>query len=193
MITETKQFELAVKERLANYFMSLGEKVDVEDQWISFLGESKGKYSPRVDVAVGPFSYRRMQNNQEYNRLIVTARPFLDSLVCSFRDNAENRGFLFYEEIPLNSQEIINVNPNPRCFIAIEIEKSGNRKHRLGDIINACSLGKFGIIIAWNSSLLFSFLRIAEYLSFLKEVDKPTYQTRNLIVVSKEQFLAALI
>ena len=70
----------------------------------------------------------------------------------------------------------------------MEIEKSEKRKYMLGDIINACSLGRIGIIIAWDCSVLKSFLRITEYLGFLKGKRKPTYETRNLIIISKDQF-----
>jgi hypothetical protein len=46
--------------------------------------------------------------------------------------------------------------------------------------------------VAWNPSVLRSFLKITEYLAFLKGRQKPTYETKNLVVVSKKQFVESL-
>jgi hypothetical protein len=75
---------------------------------------------------------------------------------------------------------------------AIKIVKSGTRNHRLSDIVNACSLGRIGVIIAWDSPTLNSFLKITEYFYFLRQKDKPTYETKTLVVVLKEHFLKCL-
>lgn len=115
----------------------------------------------------------------------------MNKLIHSFRENSKD--YTFQTEIPTDCVELNGVNRNARCFIAIEIEKSGTRKHRLGDIVNACSLGRIGVIIVWDPSILKSFLKITEYLSFLKGRLKPTYETRNLVIVSKEQFMKAIV
>lgn len=189
-ISVTKQFEKKVKSSLDNYFQKLGIKVKVENQWVPFRNEAVSKYSPRVDVAVGPFAYGTTQYINEYNRLTEVSSSFINKLLQSFKHNSEH--FSFERDIP-NDYRILNtVNENARCFMAIEIEKSGTRKHRLGDIVNACSLGRAGTIIAWDTSVLKSFLKITEYLSFLKSKMKPTYETKNLVIVSKKQFLEPL-
>jgi len=190
MLNETKRYEEKVKGSLEEYFQVLGEKVEVETQWVPFRGEAVSKYSPRVDVAVGPFAYGTEQYSEKYDRLTEISNGFLNKLLQSFQENSEK--FSFQAEILTDCTDLSNVNRNARCFMAIEIEKSGTRKHRLGDIINACSLGRIGVIITWDSSVLNSFLRITEYLYFLKGKHKPTYETRNLVIVSKEQFLKLL-
>lgn len=190
MLSETKQYEEKVRDSLRKYFENLGEKVEVENQWVPFRGEAVSKYSPRVDVAVGPFAYRTKQYIQRYNKLTKVSREFLNNLLRSFKANSTD--FSFETEIPVDCESLNDVNPNARCFMAIEIEKSGTRKHRLGDIVNACSLGRVGVIIAWDLPALNSFLKITEYLSFLKGKLKPTYETKNLIVLSREQFLQCL-
>ena len=187
---ETKEYEAKVKDSLREYFEKLKEKVEVENQWVPFRGEAVSKYSPRVDVAVGPFAYGTEQYEEKYDKLTRVSRDFLNNLLLSFKKNSKN--FSFESEIITDCRGLDSVNPNARCFMAVEIEKSGTRKHRLGDIVNACSLGRIGVVVTWDQSTLNSFLKIAEYLSFLKGKLKPTYETRNLVIVSKEQFLKCL-
>jgi hypothetical protein len=190
MLSETKQYEEKVKDLLRKHFENLGQKVELENQWVPFRGEAVNKYSPRVDVAIGPFAYGAERCIQEYNELTRVSHEFLNNLLLSFKANS--KGSSFETHIPVDCEALNNVNQNARCFIAIEIEKSGTRKHRLGDIVNVCSLGRIGIIIAWDQSTLDSFLKITEYLSYLKGKLKPTYETKNLIVVSREQFFQCL-
>lgn len=62
----------------------------------------------------------------------------------------------------------------------------------MGSIVNAASLGRIGIGIAYNDSVLRTFIRILAYLSLLKRVGKNTYDTTNFLIVTKEQFLTIL-
>lgn len=186
MPSKTTRYERKVQRSLTEYFQHLGRNPEVESQWTAFKGEAVSKYSPRVDVAVGPFAYGAKRYVSEYNGLTRASKKFLSNLLGSFKENAN--GFSFKHNIPDDCRMFNSINGNARCFMAIEIEKSGTRKHRLGDIVNACSLGRIGLIIAWDKGTLKSFLKIAEYFAFLKGVQKPTYGTRNLIVVSKKQF-----
>ena len=45
----------------------------------------------------------------------------------------------------------------------------------MGSLINAASLGRAGIGIAYNDSVKRTFVRIMNYLRFLKRVEKNTY------------------
>jgi hypothetical protein len=186
MPTPTAQYEMEVQEFLREYFKSIGEDAEIESQWVAFRGEAAKKYSPKVDLAVGPFAYGVGRFIEDYDRMVRNSRVFLNSLLSLFRQNSND--FPSVDDIPPQCQGFDQVNSNARCLMAIEIEKSGGRKHRLGDIVNACSLGRVGLIIAWDDGVLKSFLRIVGYFAFLRGVDKPSYETRNLIVVSKNQF-----
>ena len=160
--------------------------VVVERQWPAFPRDKR--YSPRIDVAIGPFATETKLIDR-YDQLSRTAKPFLDHCFDIFKENmrAFNPG-IFLE----NHNGYTNFNQNARCFIAIEIEKSGSRKHRLGDIVNASALGRIGLIIAWDAAALRSFLRIITYFDFLREVKKNTFQTANVAILEKEQFLYIL-
>lgn len=191
MFDETKQYEELARDSLRDCFKNMNIKVEVENQWIPFKGEAVSKYSPIVDVAVGPFAYGEDRYEDRYDYLTKIFEPALNQILSYFKENS--KGFSFERKIITNTQELRNVNRNARCFVCIEIEKSGSRKHRLGDIVNACSLGRIGVIIAWDSKVLKSFLRITEYFSFLRGRQKPTYETRNLAIVLRGQFLKSLM
>jgi len=57
----------------------------------------------------------------------------------------------------------------------------------MGSIINACSLGRVGIGIAFTESTLWTFMRILNYLSFLRIVDKNSYNTNNFFLLARDQ------
>jgi hypothetical protein len=201
---KTRQYEEELTGCLSDYFYKISSKIEtkgqckieVRNQWSPFKDEDQEvrqevrKYSPRIDIAVGPFAYGKVRCIEEYNKLSEASSQFIDSLLSQFKENSKR--YPFSEYIPNNHKELNGINENARCFLAIEIERTGTRKHRLGDIVNACAFGRIGIIIAWNDRVLKSFLAITEYLQFLKEKGKPTYETRNLIIVTKEQFSSIL-
>jgi hypothetical protein len=167
------------------------QEVKLQDQKVhQEVHQEVRKYSPRIDIAVGPFAYGEIRYIEEYNKLSEASSQFINRLLSQFKENSKRYPFSKY--IPNNHKELNGINENARCFLAIEIERTGTRKHRLGDIVNACAFGRIGIIIAWNDRVLKSFLAITEYLQFLKEKGKPTYGTRNLIIVTKEQFSSIL-
>lgn len=182
---ETKQYEEKIAKLLSEYFsyFSLIKDEDIKQQWPAF-SKTKG-YSPRIDVAIGPFSIEDGQClNNKYNDLINNAKTFLDACFNGFKKNVSNFD-RDISEIEINYQ----FNSNARCFLAIEIEKSGSRKHRLGDIVNVSALGKIGLVIAWDSDILNSFLRIMKYFEFLKEVKKNKIETKNVMILERNQFL----
>ncbi|MBT1704443.1 hypothetical protein KK060_14205 [Fulvivirgaceae bacterium PWU20] len=95
---------------------------------------------------------------------------------------------LYTDYMEFSFEEAISQNPNARCLLAIEIENTSTKKHIMGSIINAASLDRIGIGIGYCDKAFRAFLRIVNYLGFLRKVEKNTYSTANFFVLSKEQF-----
>jgi hypothetical protein len=140
-------------------------------------------YCPRIDVAVGPFRIDRNSNHidQRMNQELSRRRRFVKAL---FRNSENQRGDF--------NDFLENRNENPRCFLAIEIENSGSRKHMLGDIANASIIGSIGLIIPFNEKKLNHFRKIEEFVNFATEVRKIRVVFKNILIISKENFLSAL-
>jgi hypothetical protein len=154
---------------------------EVTVQWCPFRGEGRATYAPRVDVAVGPYALwdRRID---EYTAMMERTRPFIDSLIERHNHNVEALGERAHFD------DILHFNDNSRCFLAIEIEESGGRKHCLGNLVNASALGRVGLLIARTEKVFRVFLRQRTYLKFLADVEKNTFKTANTLVLTQEQF-----
>ena len=100
---------------------------EVRPDWIPFTKEETEEewshYSPRVDIAVGPFD---------------TVGGSKEILNASEKDALTS--FL--------KKHTADVNPHPNCLVAIEIGYTGTRKHRMGDLVNASLIGHVGIVVA---------------------------------------------
>lgn len=163
------------------------EGLEVKNEWTAFTGY-RNHYSPRVDIAVGPFSVVAGQNQtQVYNQLVETEKIqlFIRTL---YQIHIENIGLEVNNEITIPSfEDLIYKNQNARCFLAIEIENENSKKHIMGSLINAASLGRIGIGVAYTEKTMRTFIRIMNYLGFLRRVEKNTYDTTNFLIVSKNQ------
>lgn len=161
--------------------------LDVIKEWRAFRGISY-QYSPRVDIAVGPFSDLPGRNRiAEYNNIIN--RPNINQFLRRvYETHRENIGIEFLNEITIPEFDfLIQKNQNARCLIAIEVENKSTKKHIMGSMINAASLGRIGIGVAYNDSVLRTFIRMLNYMGFLKRVGKNTYDTTNFLILTKEQ------
>ena len=169
-----RQYQLHVKAALDRLY---GEVVV---QWQPFRGVGRGIYAPIVDVAVGPFAIQRRYVD-EYAQLLDGTRFFIDSLIERHNANLEGR------EAPARFERIRDFNENARCLLCIEIEESGSRKHCLGNLVNASALGRIGVLVARQASVMRTFVRQRAYLHFLAEVQKNTFRTENALVLTAEQ------
>ncbi|MFN7253338.1 MAG: hypothetical protein ACK4M9_21565 [Anaerobacillus sp.] len=163
----------------------------VRTEWDAMRDErALNIYSPRVDVAVGPFATHQ-RHELDYNDMfsVNRIRDFVERLITYNRDNLYRYGD-FVEAG--TCENIIYQNLNARCFMAIEIENKVSRKHLMGGAINASALGRLGVVIPWTDDKLKAFVRLVRYLHYLKEADKNTFNTTNLLIVTKEQFHTAL-
>jgi hypothetical protein len=184
IIMTAKEYQDTVIPLLANKLNDL----EVIGEWSAFRGINY-QYSPRVDIAVGPFSITPNANQTaEYNRIL--GQENTDAFLKRIYDfHVENIGDEWINEINIPEFNFVTrKNQNARCFLAIEIENSSTKKHIMGSMINAASLGRIGIGIAYNNSVKRTFLRILNYLAFLKRVEKNTYDTTNFLILTKEQF-----
>jgi hypothetical protein len=161
--------------------------LEVNNEWTAFTGYHN-HYSPRVDIAVGPFSIVAGQNQTHcYDQLAATEniRLFFRKL---YNIHIQNIGLEVNNEIIIPPfEDLIYKNQNARCFLAIEIENENSKKHIMGSLINAASLGRIGIGVAYTDKVMRTFIRIMNYLGFLRRVEKNTYDTTNFLIVSKEQ------
>jgi len=165
------------------------------------------RYCPEIDFVVGPFNTSRdsqdnRRMNEQYDELYRLHSGLLENLLdWDRRLEAIEVSNLSRDE--RTSLEILDIereekkNKNPRCFLAIEIEKTTGPKHVLGGIVNASSLGKIGIVITPEEKYR-STMRIRRYLRFLVAVRK-TGSTpasislgKNTIVLPRAKFLEIL-
>ncbi|MDR7076122.1 hypothetical protein J2Y03_001125 [Neobacillus niacini] len=183
-----KFFQEYIKSKLKLLFVD----TDVKTEWDAMKDErALNIYSPRLDIAVGPFAtYQRLESDYNAMFLVDRTRMFVEQLIAYNRENLTRYGY-FVE--PREYDEVIYQNSNARCFMAIEIENKVSRKHLMGGAINAAALGRLGVVIPWTEDKLRAFVRLVRYLYYLKEADKNTFNTTNLIIVTKEQFHTALL
>jgi hypothetical protein len=83
-------------------------------------------------------------------------------------------------------------NEKSAIALSIEIENAVSRKHLLGGAINCSALGKIGIAIGFTDSKHRAFCNLQRYFQFLESVNKPTYSTKNLVIISKDQMIQIL-
>jgi len=133
-------------------------------------------YSPTWDVAVGPFSFQEGSLNDVYAGLAKLDE--IDQFVEGLQRRSLGTGY---------NTALLDLNQNPRCFIALEVESTTARdiKHLLGSIINCSFLGKIGIVVVFDEYLHYA-QRLLQYLAFVKRVKKTKKELfRNVFVISK--------
>ena len=194
MSSEVTEYQHTIKDSMNRFF---GEQIPVETEWQT-ITDIGGLYSPRIDIAVGPFSVIRDVNKiVEYNQLMDTHEAFISKLIeynntniRTYRDPDE-RIDLYHIEPTIDSLK--HVNRNGRCWLAIEIENKVSRKHLLGGVVNACALGRIGICIGWTEDKVKAFVKLQMYWEYLNSVGKNTFGTKNLIILNKNQLIQAII
>lgn len=179
------EFQQELGQRLRTLFPG----VPVKTEWATMRDEN-GLYSPRLDLAVGPFAVQDNVYVAEFDRLLETHYHFVQRLYDLSVSNLKK-----YDASPeiVDIQEAIHRNANARCFLAIEIENQVNRKHLMGGAINAAALGRLGLAVGWTPDKVKAFVRLRRYLLFLANVKKNTFSPHNLLVLSKDQLRDAVL
>lgn len=144
-------------------------------------------YAPRVDIAVGPFNINREleKNNTNFNGLVDNNISLLQRLY-EISHLGENHEYISFQDF------ISTLNPNPRCFIAIEIENTKDAKRSLGDIVNASVMGKVGIVVPLGEDKYKLFYKIKKYFHYLEQVGKLEGNFRNVLIIEGNKFLEAI-
>jgi hypothetical protein len=173
------------EERLAAALSKVLPKLPIVAEW-SVLPDERD--APRVDVAVGPFSTKKNQR-YDYAALVSDHGPLLQRLFTLHSKNIQASA----NAAGLQSfMRLVHGNQNARCLLAMEIEGRGSRKHLLGGLVNACTLGRVAIGVAWSKESLDSFIHMREYLSFLQETGKDSPDPMNLLILTSTQLMRAL-
>lgn len=162
--------------------------VPCEIEWPAMRPEG-GMYSPRLDIAVGPFAVGDSYCVPTFDRLVRQHERFLKYLYQFHLANlAEDTGL----NRALHFERVVSKNSNARCFLAIEIENRVSRKHLMGGAINAAALGRIGIAVGWTTQIVRALVRLRSYLLFLAGVGKNTFDPANLLILGKDQLEGAL-
>ncbi|HOX83102.1 MAG TPA: hypothetical protein PLJ60_06070 [Chryseolinea sp.] len=178
----TKEYQNELTESLTEYF----DNLEVKSEWAAFK-RGRLQYSPRVDIAIGPFNVEGQNIARQYDRL-VRARKVRSFISLFYEMHIQNIRKHFGQEPRIPSLvQVLRKNWNARCLLAIEIENENSRKHIMGSLLNAASLGRVGIGIAFNEASFNSFKMIWSYQGFLRHVGKNAYDTTNFLIVTKEQ------
>ncbi|ETZ20139.1 hypothetical protein [Pedobacter sp. V48] len=172
-------------------------ELETKNEWSSKM--KHGLYAPRLDIALGPFAIEDgNQKTEEHLDLFNGHKSFFEQLT---EIHLENLQIITSQTLPEYRNDLVSrklhdlehTNYNGRCFIAIEIENNVSRKHLMGGAINASTLGKVGIAIGFNETKHRAFLNLYRYFEFLYDVGKPTFNTSNLLIISKDQLLDCLM
>lgn len=182
---DTKKFTKTLITKLETVFSS----EQVIKEWD--VGKESGDafdrqkyYTPKVDIAVGPFNIDQKWkfNNKKINSFVNRYKKnFLSWLykISHLRD---------YEDISYG-KFLKMLNENPRCFLAIEIENTKDPKRSLGDIINASSMGKIGIVIPLGNDKYEMFIKVKKYFYYLKRVGKTRDNFRNILIIEGSKLI----
>ena len=181
--------DLTVKDyqKLVENRLRASLKLPVKREWWA-LKEHPTLYSPRVDIAVGPFVYDASCITDQHDRAIVQCEKPIRTMLAYHKQNIKS---LQWDTCTTSFEDLCYKNKSARCFLAIEIENGVNPKHLTGDILNAMALGRLGIVVPYTDDALKAFVRIRKcfwYLSATNNLD-----TKNLLILKKEQLVDTFI
>jgi hypothetical protein len=194
-VPSTKEYQTQLTDLLSHTLAPM--RIIVSREWTSFP-RINGWYSPRIDIAVGPFSMNSgVSLTDTYNEISVRIQPLIIQLINYHRINGaeymtsqnEHTNFDYVSRMLSRLDES---NYNARCFMAIEIENRVSRKHLLGGTLNACALGRIGVVIGWDQSKIRALVRLQTYWNYLASVEKLTFRPDNLIILTPNQMLDAV-
>ncbi len=176
-IMTVEEYQELLEEKCHQIF----KQIQLEKEWSISLGR-EDIYAPRLDLAVGPFSYGTKKLGNKFDLMMTDYEVYINEFIKFHNINIEK------SNLPkADFQKIKDNNINARCFLAIEIENKVGQKHLIGGAINACSMGRIGLFIGWNERTYKYMIRLLKYLFFLKEFKNIDFPISNLLVLNKDQ------
>ena len=136
------------------------------------------KYSPRLDIAVGPFNITDEDASKDAEKIRNAGQlPLVKTLEEIGR--SQNPGF------KLNCA-------NPRCLLAIEIELNKGSKYMLGDFTNASMMGLIGLVIGSEKTVRW-LKQVGEYVRRVVDVKKaPRNFLSNVVCLERNELIKLL-
>lgn len=181
---DIQHFQAALAPRLS----AIHGGVETKPEWAAMAGQV-GLYSPRLDIAVGPFATGDLNYINEFEELLHKYREFVHHLYQQSNENLDKFGEAAEK---FEFDDVVHWNANSRCYLAFEIENKVSRKHLMGGAINAAALGRVGIAVGWTEEKVRAFVKLRTYLLYLASVGKNTFHPKNLLVLSREQLASAV-
>jgi hypothetical protein len=143
-------------------------------------------YAPEIDLAVGPFAALRGYVTT-YDRMADRHAEMLEAMLRAFQRNLRSFGSSYSSP---DLESLCSHNLNARCFIAVEIERGNPKlKYLIGSLTNAATLGRVGIVVAWDWVRMNDLSRAREYLAEMGAAGKNTLSTRNVLILGRGQAL----
>ena len=158
---------------------------DAEDIFGSNDANLSAKYVPRLDFAVGPFNIAKEE----------PPFPKREEIKRRGRENETVRKIIELSDV---RHANLTPNENPRCLLAVEVESSTGRKHRMGSILNASFIGCYGIVVAKKNKresedeIYDSLANIRSYIEAVYTVGKTELRIPNIVITKKSRLIRAL-
>lgn len=152
-------------------------------------------YSPRLDIAIAPTMY---MGTRKQNPFISTYPLFKGplifealsrvSLIHQMKSCFEVCARRNYRRVGLDYNGTV-INVRPLCLFGIEIENQLDKKHLMGDFLNAIMLSKYPIVVVPDRYLdeCLSMLTLTDLIERLKQVNVYELMSK-AIVLSVSQF-----
>lgn len=159
--------QIEIKRLLGRYFKDVHIEWSAAKNATDSLIRDPERYTPRTDIAVGPFNVDPGRGG-EISADLISSKSLHEALS------------------PLIA------NKNPRCLLAIEVVYSGSSKHLLGDLLNSSALGLYGIVVC-KSEMKAKVMRNVRYIKQITELEKvPEGLFQNVLVVDIDELRALL-
>jgi hypothetical protein len=197
-VGQTSALENRIIVRLKKILPKYDSDLRAQAPWRPFKGSGGSIYQPAVDVAIGPFAVGALDYERKYDELPKKIEPILSTWIRQFKRNWKR---ILGKRRPMdpniglsniNDLTDVSSNRNARCFIAFEFENEDSRKHIMGSIVNAGALGRIGVIVAEQDSVLKATIRLGAYIDHLQKFRNKTFNMGAILIISDKQLLRSL-